>query len=264
MSSGQMLQGPETQELERRMAALSGRAYGVAVGSCTDALFFALTALGIGAGDEVLVTDFSFVASASAILRTGATPVFVDIADDYMLDLDKAESSITTRTKAMVFVPIYGAMRNPVTVEAFARDHEFALVEDAAQALGAKYRGRPAGSVGCVSCISFDPTKVLSAPGSGGIFADRRRRGSIPGNRPALSRESSWRRICLLGVQFPTEHCCRRYPFVEAGSHRRVATTTPRDRRSIHRWPAASECSQTTRGKPRGVAHLSQVRYTDP
>ncbi len=170
MSTGQMLQSQYVDEFEDRIARFVGREYAVSVNSCTDALFFALRALGIGEGDEVLVTNFSFVASASAIVRTGARPVFVDI-DPYTLnmDLQKAAEKVSRTTRALVWVHLYGLMGNVSEILDFARRYGLLVVEDAAQALGAEFQGVRAGGVGDVSCISFDPTKVVSAPGSGGV-----------------------------------------------------------------------------------------------
>jgi dTDP-4-amino-4,6-dideoxygalactose transaminase len=168
--SGRLLQGPWISEFERELAALAGRRHAVAVNSCTDALYFAFAALGIGAGDEVMVPDFSFAATASSVLRTGAVPVYVDIGSDYELDLDHAGALVSERTKALVYVDLYGRMGDAAALERFAEQHGLLLVEDAAQTLGGVRDGRPAGSAGSVSCFSFDPTKVVSAPGSGGAL----------------------------------------------------------------------------------------------
>ena len=170
LSSGQVLQGGQIPELESRLAALAQRKYAVAAGSATDALYFALTASGVQPGDEVLVTDFSFIASASCIVRLGGVPVFVDVDDTYNIDLEKAALRVTPRTRAMIFVHLYGQMGDPAKVEAFAERHGLILIEDAAQAIGASAGGRPAGSLGKASCFSFDPTKPISAPGSGGAL----------------------------------------------------------------------------------------------
>jgi len=168
--SGRLLQGPWIAELETELAALAGRRHAVVVNSGTDALYFAFAALGIQAGDEVLVPDFSFAATASSVLRIGAIPVYVDIDDDYELDLAHAAELVSPRTKALVFVDLYGRMGDATAVERFATEHGLLLVEDAAQTLGAVRDGRAAGSLGVASCFSFDPTKVVSAPGSGGAL----------------------------------------------------------------------------------------------
>ena len=169
-TSGWLLQGEAIAEFESALLRMTGRTEAVAVNSCTDALYFALAALGIGAGDEVLVPDFSFAATASSVLRTGATPVYVDIDEDYNLDLASAASLLSEKTRALMYVHLYGAMGDAAAVESFAAKHGLVLLEDAAQAFGAVRDGRAAGSLGAVSCFSFDPTKVVSAPGSGGAL----------------------------------------------------------------------------------------------
>lgn len=168
LTSGNVLQGPHVAALEKRLAGMAGRRHGIATGSGTDALFFALVALGIGTGDEVLVPAVSFLASASAVLRTGAQPVFVDVDASCNLDLDRAADHITSRTKAMVFVQLLGGMTDPGRIETFAARYNLLVCEDFAQSLGAQFNGRPAGSTGPVGAVSFDPTKVIGAPGSGG------------------------------------------------------------------------------------------------
>ncbi|HEY8028006.1 MAG TPA: DegT/DnrJ/EryC1/StrS family aminotransferase [Gaiellaceae bacterium] len=168
--SGRLLQGPWISAFERELAELAGRRHAVAVNSCTDALYFAFASLGIGIGDEVMVPDFSFAATASSVLRTGAVPVYVDIGGDYELDLDHAGTLVSDRTKALVYVDLYGRMGDAAALERFADQHGLLLIEDAAQTLGGVRDGRPAGSAGVVSCFSFDPTKVVSAPGSGGAL----------------------------------------------------------------------------------------------
>lgn len=168
LAHGRLLQGPEVRQLEERLAAHCGRRHAVALNSCTDALFFALKACGVRPGDEVLVTSFSFVASASPIVRLGATPVFVDIDESYNTDLSHAAERVTENTRALVFVHLFGQMGCPSAIRAFTDEHHLTLIEDAAQAFGASFAGEPAASLGRASCLSFDPTKVVSAPGSGG------------------------------------------------------------------------------------------------
>lgn len=169
LAAGQVLQGPPVAALEEKVAGLTGRRFAVAVGSGTDALFFSLRAADIGPGDEVLVPDFSFVASASAIVRTGAVPVFVDVGHDFNMDLAHAASLVGPRTRAMVFVHLYGLMGDPDEIEMFGSAHGLTVIEDAAQSCGARFGVRFAGSIGMASCLSFDPTKPISAPGSGGM-----------------------------------------------------------------------------------------------
>ncbi|MCC6954350.1 MAG: DegT/DnrJ/EryC1/StrS family aminotransferase [Deltaproteobacteria bacterium] len=170
-STGKVLQGADVAELEEKVRTICNRRHGVAVGSCTDALAFSMEALNIGAGDEVLVTGYSFFASVSQIVRVGATPVFVDIDPDYyMMNLKAAESLITPRTKAILAVHMFGQTLNLTEVEMFAANHNLILLEDAAQSIGAYDGKRPAGSLGVGSSISFDPTKVINSFSSAGIF----------------------------------------------------------------------------------------------
>lgn len=170
-SDGRVLQGPEISEFEEGITKYCGRKFGVSVGSCTDALYFALKSAGVNQSDEVLVTSFSFIASASPIVRIGAVPVFVDIEPDYyMMNLNDLESKITNKTKAIIAVHLFGQTLPIDEIEEIAVKNNLILIEDAAQSLGSKYKNRMAGSMGLCSCISFDPTKVIGAFGSGGVL----------------------------------------------------------------------------------------------
>jgi dTDP-4-amino-4,6-dideoxygalactose transaminase len=168
LASGRWLQGAPVAAFERALATRCERAHAIAVGSGTDALFFVLRALGIGRGDEVIVPDLSFVATAAAVVRSGAQPVWADVDEHGVLDLDAAAATVGPSTAAVVAVSLYGRPLDPCAYEGFAARHGLALVEDAAQALGASHGGRPAGAVGRAGCLSFDPTKPIAAPGSGG------------------------------------------------------------------------------------------------
>jgi len=170
LSHGKVLQGEEVQFFENEVAERSQRKYAIAVNSCTDSLFFSLKASGVKRGDEVLVTDFSFIASASCIKRLSAVPVFVDIKSDYHMDLSKAQKLISEKTKAIICVHLFGDMICPDEIEKFAYDNKLILIEDAAQSFGASYGDRKAGSIGLMSCFSFDPTKTIGSPGSGGMI----------------------------------------------------------------------------------------------
>jgi UDP-2-acetamido-2-deoxy-ribo-hexuluronate aminotransferase len=169
--SGGMLFGEETVKLEKELCRITGRKHAVTVNSCTDAIFFALKSTGIKQGDEILVTSFSFIASATPIIRAGAVPVFVDIDSmTFLMNLDDAKKKITSKTKAIIGVHLFGQTLNITETENFAKKHNLILIEDAAQALSAKSGERIAGSMGLASCLSFDPTKVISAFGSGGAL----------------------------------------------------------------------------------------------
>ncbi|MFI7643875.1 DegT/DnrJ/EryC1/StrS family aminotransferase [Nonomuraea sp. NPDC049400] len=166
--TGSLLDGELVAQLEVTLASLSGRQHARMVNSCTDAIYFALVAAGVGSGDEVLVPDFSFAGTLAAVLRTGATPVFVDVCDNYLIDLELATEAVTPKTRALVFVQLYGRLEEPNPVESFVRRHDIALIVDGAQSFGAAIHGRHSGSIGIASCHSFDPMKVIAAPGSGG------------------------------------------------------------------------------------------------
>jgi dTDP-4-amino-4,6-dideoxygalactose transaminase len=171
VETGRYLQSTFVEAFENKIKRRVGRLKAVAVNSGTDALTIALKSIGVSKDDEVLVPAYSFVASASCVSLAGATPVFVDCGDDYNMDLAKAESLISKKTKAIIYADLFGWMGdNPADVIKFAIDHKIYLIEDAAQAYGATRKGHVAGSIGDISCFSFDPTKPLSAPGSGGMI----------------------------------------------------------------------------------------------
>lgn len=176
MHEGKLLNGPEVFNFEERLKKLTGRAYAVAVNSATDALYFTMKGLGIGPGDEVLVPAYTFVASADCIVRAGATPVFVDVIDprdsNYgapaTMDLSMAEKAITPRTKAMIWVGLFGGVGDPGPIQSFAKAHNIRLVEDASQSYGARFGSHPSGALGDASVFSFDRNKLVGAPGTGG------------------------------------------------------------------------------------------------
>lgn len=171
MATQHFILGPKVKELEERVAAFCGTKYAVGCASGTDALLLALMALGVGYGDEVITTPFTFFATAGSISRLGATPVFVDIDPvTYNINPDMIEGSITERTKAIIPVHLFGQCAEMDWINEIARRHNIAVIEDAAQAIGALYKGRPAGSLGAIGAFSFFPTKNLGAAGDGGIM----------------------------------------------------------------------------------------------
>lgn len=175
LGSARFILGPEVQALEAELAAFCGARHGIGVNSGTDALLLALKAVGVRAGDEVITSAFSFVASASTIVLAGATPVFVDIDPaTYALDVEAAARAITRRTRAIIAVHLYGNPAPMDRVVALARAHGLAVVEDSAQAIGATWQGRPVGAWGDASCLSFYPTKNLGACGDGGMLVTDR------------------------------------------------------------------------------------------
>jgi dTDP-4-amino-4,6-dideoxygalactose transaminase len=161
--------GPYVAKFEEEFAAYCHTKYSVAVGNGTDALWFALLALGVGAGDEVITVPNTFIATAEAITYCGAKPVFVDVDEEtYTMDARLLERAITPRTKAIIPVHLYGQMADMDAIMEIARKHRLFVIEDACQAHGAEYKGRRAGSIGDVGCFSFYPGKNLGACGEGG------------------------------------------------------------------------------------------------
>lgn len=173
--SGRFVLGPECDALERDVAAYCTSRFAVGCASGSDALLLSLLALGIGAGDEVIVPSYTFFATASAVWRVGARPVFVDIDPaTYNLDPAKIEPLITARTKAVIPVHLFGQCAEMKPIEKTAWAHGLAIVEDAAQAIGAEFAGRRAGAMGDVGCLSFYPTKNLGGFGDGGMIVANR------------------------------------------------------------------------------------------
>jgi dTDP-4-amino-4,6-dideoxygalactose transaminase len=171
LDSQQFVLGEEVRLLEAEIARYSQVKHAVGCASGSDALLLALMALNIKAGDEVITTPFSFFATASAIARTGAMPVFVDIEPrTYNIDPAKIEAAITPRTRALLPVHLYGQCAEMSAVGEIAARHDLPVIEDAAQAIGAEDAGRRAGSMGRVGCFSFYPTKNLGAAGDGGML----------------------------------------------------------------------------------------------
>jgi len=170
LDSTQFVLGPEVEAFEREFAAYSGASEGMAVNTGTSALHLALMAAGVRAGDEVITVPFTFVATVAAIGYIGAKAVFVDIDPaTFTMDVAQLEQAITSRTKAIVPVHLYGQPADMDPIVAIARRHGLVVIEDACQAHGAAYKGRPVGSLGDAACFSFYPGKNLGAYGEGGM-----------------------------------------------------------------------------------------------
>jgi dTDP-4-amino-4,6-dideoxygalactose transaminase len=169
LDSCQFVLGPEVAEFEKEFAVYCGSTECIALNSGTSALHLALLAAGIGPGHEVITVPFTFVASVSAVIYAGARPVLVDIDPrSFTMDPSAIEAAITPRTKAILPVHLYGQPADMDPIMEVARRHGLVVIEDAAQAHGAKYKGRPVGSIGDIACFSFYPTKNLGAYGEGG------------------------------------------------------------------------------------------------
>lgn len=168
--SGWLAQGPKVAEFERAVAEYVGAKHAVAVSSCTTALHMALLLYGLGVGDEVIVPSLTFIATANAILYVGATPVFVDVdARTYNLDPNLVEGLITPRTRAILAVHQIGLAADMDALHAIARKHNLLVLEDAACALGAQYKGRRIGTLSPLTCFSFHPRKAVTT-GEGGML----------------------------------------------------------------------------------------------
>lgn len=185
--------GPDVSRLEERVAAYCQAQYGIGVTSGTDALLIALMALGIGPGDEVITTPYSFFATAGVVVRLGAKPVFVDIdPTTYNIDPAKISQVVTTRTKAIIPVHLYGQCADMGPIMDVAKQHNLSIIEDAAQAIGSEYRdGRRTCGMGTIGCLSFFPSKNLGCLGDGGMavtsdpeLAERMRILRVHGSKP--------------------------------------------------------------------------------
>ena len=169
LESQRFILGPKVEALEQQIAAYSGTKYAVGVASGSDALLLALMALDVGPGDEVITTPYTFFATAGSISRLGAVPVFVDIDPrTYNVDPAGVVEKITDRTRAILPVHLFGQMADMDPIMAVARKYGLKVVEDAAQSIGATYKGRKAGTIGDVGCFSFFPSKNLGGYGDGG------------------------------------------------------------------------------------------------
>jgi dTDP-4-amino-4,6-dideoxygalactose transaminase len=171
VDSGRFLHGPQVGELECTVAGICETPHAIACASGSDALLLALMALDIQQGDEVIVPSFTFFATASAVSRLGAIPVFVDIDPlTYNMSPEAVEANVTSRTKALIPVHLFGQCAAMDQLNAIAQKHNLPVIEDAAQAIGAAYLGKPAGAWGDIGCLSFYPTKNLGGMGDGGMM----------------------------------------------------------------------------------------------
>ena len=171
LEHGQYIMGPEVNELENRLAAYTGATHCITVASGTEALLIALMALGVGPGDEVITTPFTFVATAEVIVLVGATPVYVDVEPDTCnIDVSKIEAAITSKTKVIIPVSLYGQPADMDEINAIASRHNITVIEDAAQSFGATYKGKKSCNLSKIGCTSFFPSKPLGCYGDGGAI----------------------------------------------------------------------------------------------
>ncbi|MCX6719919.1 MAG: aminotransferase class I/II-fold pyridoxal phosphate-dependent enzyme, partial [Candidatus Staskawiczbacteria bacterium] len=171
LESGEFIGGAEVEKFEKEFAKFCGVKYAISVNSGTDALFLSLKALGIENGDEVITTPFTFIATVEAIANCGAKPVFVDIeAGTFNIDASKIKKAITKKTKAIIPVHLFGQIANMQEIMKIAKEYKLYVIEDAAQAVGAEYKEKKAGTIGDLGCFSFFPSKNLGAMGDGGMI----------------------------------------------------------------------------------------------
>ncbi|QDZ28628.1 DegT/DnrJ/EryC1/StrS aminotransferase family protein [Noviherbaspirillum sp. UKPF54] len=171
LDHGQYIMGPEVHELESRLAEYTGASHCITVASGTEALLISLMAVGVGEGDEVITTAFSFIAAAEVIALLGAKPVFVDIEPESCnIDVDLIETKITSKTRAIMPVSLYGKPADMDRVNDIANKHGLVVIEDAAQSLGATYKGRKSANLSTIGCTSFFPSKPLGCYGDGGAI----------------------------------------------------------------------------------------------
>ncbi|GAF17445.1 pyridoxal phosphate-dependent enzyme [Bacillus sp. JCM 19046] len=171
LESGHYILGKKGQLFELRLADYVDAGFASGVANGTDALYIALKSLGIGAGDEVVTTPFTFFATGEVIAQTGATPVFADIeSDTYNLDPKEIESKITDKTKAIIVVHLFGQTANMDAIQEIAKKYHLYVIEDACQAIGTEYKGERVGALGDIGCFSFFPSKSLGAFGDAGII----------------------------------------------------------------------------------------------
>ena len=171
LEGGAYINGPQTKKFEKRMEEYLGVKHAIGIGNGTDALVIALEALGIGRGDEVITSPFTFFATAEAISVVGAVPVFVDVKlEDFNIDENKIEKVITPKTKAIMPVHIFGTSANMDKINEIAKKNNLYVIEDACQAIGAKYKDKMVGTLSDIACFSFFPTKNLGTYGDGGLI----------------------------------------------------------------------------------------------
>ena len=169
LSKGDLILRDQLREFEENLASFVGVKYCIGVNSGTDALFLSLKAADIGPGDEVITVAHTFVATVSVIVYCNAKPVLVDIGEDMNMDTNQVEQAITPRTRAIIPVHLNGRMCDMESLMEIANEHDLLVIEDAAQALGASFQGKKAGSFGLTGCFSFYPAKMLGAAGDGGV-----------------------------------------------------------------------------------------------
>ncbi|MFA6190608.1 MAG: DegT/DnrJ/EryC1/StrS family aminotransferase [Candidatus Staskawiczbacteria bacterium] len=170
LARGDLIMRQDNDEFEEKLAKFVGTKYAIGLNSGTDALFLSLLALGVGKGDEVITVSHTFVASIAVIAQVGATPILIEVGEDFEMDANKIEEAITERTKAIIPVHYNGRMADMDKIMEIAKKHNLYVIEDAAQGLGSSLNGKKAGSIGITGCYSFYPAKILGCFGDGGAL----------------------------------------------------------------------------------------------
>lgn len=244
LESQHFILGPVVEKLEQEIAHYLGARFAVGCASGSDALLLALMALGVGPGDEVITTPFTFGATAGSIARLGAKPVFVDIdRETYNINVKQIEAAITPRTRAILPVHLFGLSADMQPIMRLARVHQLPVIEDAAQAIGAWYHGKSTGTLGTIGCFSFFPSKNLGGAGDGGIMTT---------NSEELSE-----RLRILRV-----HGCRKkYEYEMVGMNSRLdaiqAAILRVKLRHLSRWSAARQSNAARYRKLFAAAKLT-------
>lgn len=171
LNSGNLILGPNVKKFEKDFSKYLGAKYGLGVGNCTDAIFIALKAFDIGPGDEVITVSNTAIPTITAIVNTGASPVFVDVDKNYLININQIEKKINKKTRAILPVHLYGEVCNMKEILRLSKKYNLKVVEDSAQATGSSYNGKKAGSIGDIGCHSFYPTKILGGFGDGGFIS---------------------------------------------------------------------------------------------
>ncbi|MCK4781656.1 DegT/DnrJ/EryC1/StrS family aminotransferase [Candidatus Parcubacteria bacterium] len=170
LARGDLINRSDVEDFEQSISSFVGTKYAVSLNSGTDALIFSLKAAGIGSGDEVITVSHTFVASIASIIHCGAVPILVDVGQDFLMALDKVEQAITPKTKAIIPIYLNGRVCDMDKIITIAEKYNLAIIEDAAQALGAKFNNKMAGNFGLTGCFSFYPAKILGCFGDGGML----------------------------------------------------------------------------------------------
>ena len=169
LSGGDLIMRQQLQEFESNIASFLGVDYAIGLNSGTDALYLSLISAGLGSGDEVITVAHTFVATVAVIVHCGARPILVDVGEDFNMDVEQVEKAISPQTKAIIPVHLNGRLCDMEKLMSIASKHNLIVIEDAAQALGASFDGKKAGSFGLTGCFSFYPAKILGGAGDGGI-----------------------------------------------------------------------------------------------